>query len=253
MLPVAHSDERESLAVEDEFGRYRAVSALAVTGVLLGLFSILAYIHPLLWLVPLVAIIVNVVALRRIAEASPALIGRKAALVGLALSLIFAIAVPIQRAIHRRELRAESLKIAEEWFNGFRDNHPEIAHRLSRYPTSAATRAQSPLKQFSSGMMSQEALRKFVHDSPNELLLKLGKRARVRLLAHEVVWAEQAMEGVRDFYVVTVGNGPETVSFLISLGTTRSKDLATGDWQWQVTKSEFVHVPPPELTEALGG
>jgi hypothetical protein len=252
MAPVAPTDERGNLAAEDELGQYRAVSGSAVAGLLLALFSILTYVHPLMWLVAVAAIVLNAVALKRIAETSPAPIGRKAALTGLALSLIIAIGMPLQINANDRELRLESLKIAEEWFTALRDNRPELAHRLTKSATTAETRAKPPLDEYKNPMQ-MDSLRKFSREPLIELLLKLGKRAHVRLFEHDASWEQQGAEGTRDYYVVTVGNGPDAVSFFMELGTTRTRELTTGKWQWQVTKDEFLHAPVPEIAQALGG
>jgi hypothetical protein len=253
MAHLARSDEREHLAVDDNLGEYQAVSGLAIAGLLLGLASILTLVHLLFILIAAAAVVVNALALRRIAVASPELVGRKAALVGLALSLIFGISAPIERGFRRHALRAESMKIAEEWFNGLRDNQPEISHRLTQRPITAAARAQPALKTYINGGLPFESLQKFVHESPIELLLRLGKQAHVRWYENEETWFEQESEGVRDFYVITVGKGPQAVSFFILLGTTRSRDLATGDLQWQVTKRNFAPFPPPRLMKSFGG
>lgn len=242
-----------AVAVEDGFDQYSAVSTLAIAGLLLGFLSIVGLLHPLLWLISLAAVAANLLALRRIAKSSPRLVGEKAALVGLALALTFTISAPIQGIIQRRDLRAQSVEIAEEWFTALRENHPESANRLSQHPTTRAARAQPALKLYEASNVPLQSLRKFVHESPVELLLKLGKRAHVRLYQNEEMWADQGAEGVRDLYVVTVGNPPQAKSFFIRLGTTRSRDMATGAWQWQVTKQEFVSVPSAALLDSLGG
>ena len=252
MTPLARPNKAETAAIDDDLGQYRAVSGLAVVGLLAGLLSIVAFVHYMLYLVPLVAIVINVLALRQIAEASPPPIGRKAALAGLALALIFIGAAPIQRAVNRHDMHARSMQIAREWFTALRDDRPEAAYRLAQFPTTAATREESPLKTFQSGMMPWERLTKYAHESPVELLLKLGKRAHVRWCANEDVWTSNEMQGVRDFFVVTVGKGPEAVSFFILLGTTRTQEMGTGEWQWQVSKAEFLHMPTRELIDALG-
>lgn len=243
----------ESIDLEDNLGQYHAVSGLAVAGLIAGMASILAFLHPLLWLVPLAAIVLNALALRRIAEAMPELIGRKAALAGLAMALICGISGPIQLLVYLRDLRTESVEVAREWFTALRENRPEYAHRLCLFPSTAASRAQSPAQHYASGAMAPETLRHFVNESPIGLLLKLGKRAHVRFYQNEEVRSNREQEGVRDLYVVTVGEGADAVSFFIRLGTNRSADLATGDWQWQVSKYEFVTMPSPVLLDAAGG
>ncbi|HVA45564.1 MAG TPA: hypothetical protein VNH11_04185 [Pirellulales bacterium] len=247
MAPLPPSIAEEDAEVDRELGPYRAVSGLAVAGLIMGLFSATALIHPLLWLVACVAIVVNALALRRIAALEPMLIGRKAALVGLASSLIFVISAPVQNLVHRRALRQESMEIAQEWFTDLRENRPEMAHKMSQFPLTAAARLKSPLPDYESGKIPLDPLRKFVRESPVDLLLKLGKRARIRWYAHEDVWADRGLEGVRDIYAVTVGDGPQATSFFIRIGTTRSRDIVTGEWQWQVTKHEFVSATPTGL------
>ncbi|HEV3345069.1 MAG TPA: hypothetical protein VG125_32130 [Pirellulales bacterium] len=253
MAPLTRPNETDYLAVDDNLGQYRAVSGLAVAGLLTGLFSILAFVHYLLYGVPLASIVINLLALRRIAEASPALIGRKAALTGLALALIFLIAAPVQEAVYDRDLHVQSLQVAEEWFRSLREDRPELAYRLTQFPTSAAMRQQDAVKNYRGVMVLSERLQKYLRESPIELLLKLGKRAHVRFCANQDIWSEREMEGVRDYFVVTVGKGPQAVSFFISLGLTRTKDVGTGEILWQITKAEFVDMPTPELRDALGG
>jgi hypothetical protein len=253
MAPLTRPNEAESVAAGDDLGQYRAVSGLAVAGALAGAFSILAFVHYLLYAVPIAAVVINALALRRIAEASPPLVGRKAALTGLAMALICLGAAPIQVAVHRRDLHVQSMQIAEEWFTALREDRPEWAYRLSQFPTTVAARQQPPLKILQSATTPSSPLRKYVRESPVELLLKLGKRAHVRYYANEDVWSEDDRQGVRDYFVVTVGKGSEAVSFFITLGMTRTKEIGTGAWQWQITKSEFVHIPTPKLTDAFSG
>jgi hypothetical protein len=166
--------------------------------------------------------------------------------------LIIAIGKPIQIVMGDHELRGESLKIAEEWFTALQNNHPEVAHRLTKSPTTAEARAQPAVKEYENTMLL-DPLRKFCREPLVELLLKLGKRAHVRLYRHQESWEQQGSQGTRDFYVVTVGSGSDAVSFFVVLGTTRSRALNSGERQWQVTKYEFLHSPVTEIADALGG
>ncbi|HEV3138593.1 MAG TPA: hypothetical protein VGZ26_11830, partial [Pirellulales bacterium] len=70
---------------------YKVVERWAVGGLLLGFLSPLTLIAPILWLVPLLGLAANAVALRRIKHDAN-LVGRTAALLGLALSIAFTIA-----------------------------------------------------------------------------------------------------------------------------------------------------------------
>lgn len=251
MSPLSSSLSPKPLDAEDIIESYRAVSSLAVAGLILGLCSVVALIHPVLWLVPLVGIAIDCMALRQIAMASPPLLGRKAVLIGMTLSLIFGIAAPIQYGAHRRALRAEAIELAEEFFTVLRENRPDYALRLTRQPTTKTARTKPPMAMPSMGEDALASVRKFTQEQPAELLLKVGKRAHVRLYQHGEVWRDESTEGVRDTYVVTVDEETQPVSFFVKLGCTRSQDLATGEWQWQISKNEFVSYPTEELLERL--
>ena len=73
-----------------ELAAYRAVAGQAVVGLIFGLLAPLALVDPLLWAVPALGVLLSGWALRRIRRSEPALAGRKMALAGLVLSLLFA-------------------------------------------------------------------------------------------------------------------------------------------------------------------
>ncbi len=58
-------------ATDEEVARYRAISSLALAGLLAGLLSPLAMFAPVLWLVPLAAVLVSGLALRRLTARDP--------------------------------------------------------------------------------------------------------------------------------------------------------------------------------------
>src|SRR5689334_5841351 len=94
---------------------YRPVSGWCVAAVLLGLASILALIHPLLWSVPLAGVCVSLLALRRLDRSETKLLGRKAALVGLAFSLIYGVAAPVRVVARDRWLRTRAERLGDEF------------------------------------------------------------------------------------------------------------------------------------------
>lgn len=251
MSPISSALTTKPLDVEEPIESYRAICIAAVVGLILGLLSILALIHPLLWLVPLAGIATDWLALKHITMASPPLLGRKAVLVGMTLSLIFGIAAPVQYWIYRRALRADAIEVAEEWFTALRENRPDYAMRLTRNPTSKAARAKPPSPLPTMGEDALAPVRKETQEQPAELLLKLGKRAHVRLYQHDEVWFDESAQGARDTYVVTVEDKTGPVSFFVKLGCSRSQDLSTGDWQWQITRHEFVSFPSQDLLDSL--
>ena len=117
-------------AADEEVARYRALSSLAVAGLLAGLLSPLAMFAPVLWLVPLAAVVLSGLALRRIAARWPELVGRPAALAGLMLGVAFLVAAPVDDLVYRYFLRQQARQFAEIWIDAVRHGEVYKAHQL---------------------------------------------------------------------------------------------------------------------------
>ena len=115
-------------AADEEVARYRAVSSLAVAGLLAGLLSPLAMFAAVLWLVPLAAVVLSGLALRRIAARRPDLVGRPAALAGLMLGTVFLVAAPVDDLVYRYFLRQQARQFAEIWIDAVRHGDVYKAH-----------------------------------------------------------------------------------------------------------------------------
>ena len=85
---------------------YRPISGWALAALFIGLVSFVALFHPLLWSVPMAGVVVSLIALLRISHADVPLVGRKAALIGLAFSLLYGVAAPARVASRDYWLRA---------------------------------------------------------------------------------------------------------------------------------------------------
>ncbi len=79
---------RLSEPTDAQLAQYRSVSRWAVAGLLLGALGPLALVDPLFWSAPILSIIVCLWALWQIKQNAPAMIGRKAALIGLWLAVL---------------------------------------------------------------------------------------------------------------------------------------------------------------------
>src|SRR5271157_5065738 len=121
-------------AADEEVVGYRALSSLAVVGLLAGLLSPLAMLDPLLWMVPLAAVILSGLALRWIAVRSPELVGRPAALAGLMLGAAFLVAAPVDVLVYRYFLRQQAREFAGMWIDAVRQGAVYQAHYLTFDP-----------------------------------------------------------------------------------------------------------------------
>ena len=117
----------------EELGGYRAISPLAPVVLLLGIGSLLALIHPLLWCVPFIAVVLAILGLRKIARNSD-LIGRTGILIGLALALFLGAVAPSRMISRNWMLARESRRIAQAWLELIRDGDLQEAHQWTLSP-----------------------------------------------------------------------------------------------------------------------
>lgn len=98
-----------------QVANYRTPSVLAVVSLLLGLAAPLCVLGPLLLVVPLVGAALSVAALRRIAASDGALVGARAAIVGLVLSIVCGIAVVTHASLTRQLQSGQAAEFGREW------------------------------------------------------------------------------------------------------------------------------------------
>lgn len=224
---------------------YRAISGLAIAGLLLGLASILTFVHPVLWVIPLAAVIVCWLALRAIAAQPSTLMGRHAALIGMTVALTCGVSCPIQYVLYRYQLRTEAVATAREWFAALRENRPFVAHQLSLSPEGRWSLDEAAL--VSRYAEEPTGLKAYVKNPTVRLLLVLGKQCHVRFYEHIGMLSNSSSENILDLYAVTVENQGQRTSFLVRVSLSRTYNLAARQWQWRVSQSDFIQAPPGQV------
>jgi hypothetical protein len=215
---------------------YRAVSGLALLGLLLGVFSAVALMVPLLWIAAIAGVIVNVVALRRIATHSPALIGRKAALVGVTLSAIFFAAIPADLLTYRWLLRDEARKYAATWFDYLRAGEPHKAYELTVGPMIRDRVDDSLWEFFREGSDERSMLVNFLRKPAVGALMALKDKATVRYYDTESQWSEKETDHVYQTYAVTYPDSEGLKTFFVGLVLDRTAESHTKHAFWQITR-----------------
>ncbi|NQT16432.1 MAG: hypothetical protein HQ582_26980, partial [Planctomycetes bacterium] len=165
---------------ETDLDQYRAVSGSALAGLIVSLASPVALAHPFMWPVPVVGIVICVLALRHIAREAPALIGRKAALAGVAVAVLFAAAAISQWYTYGRLLDKEAQRFAAQWFDLLRQDQREKSFELTRHP-----RGRSPLDEnlpshYLPGSDERDELNNYLQKPGVQALVALGDKARFR-------------------------------------------------------------------------
>jgi hypothetical protein len=227
---------------------YRAVSGLALTGLLLGLLAPIVLVTQAAWVLAIAGVVVNAMALRRIAANAPALMGRKAALVGLALSVAFGVAVPVDWLLYRRLVRDEARQFAAIWFDFLRANQPHKAQELTVLPISRDPLDEKLWGFFQKGTDQRRMLESFIYKPEIRALLALGDKATVRFYDTESQWAENDGDRVYQTYAVTFSDSEGLKTFFVGLLLERSMDSRSGHSYWRVSRTEGGVRP-----KALGG
>jgi hypothetical protein len=222
---------------DEELSAYRAVAGLAVAGLIFGLLAPLALIDPTLWTVPALGMLLSVRALRRIRRSEPALAGRKLALAGLALSLLFLTAAPTDWLVHRWRVRNEATELAGLWFRCLTEDEPQKAYQLT-----LPSGGRQPLDHrlwavYRDTPRLRQGLENYVKAPLVRTLLALGPKARVRF--YET--ANQSRTGQEDvveqLYAVTYEEEGERKSFFVAVQMSRTK-LADGTADWRIARAD---------------
>jgi len=239
-------------AQEAALAQYRPYSAWAVCGLVLGIVSVLAFWHPFLWCLPVVAALVNVYALRRIAHYGSELAGRGLALVGLCLSLTFGIVAPTRVEMAAEAQRAEAREVALQWFAYLRDGQPEMAAQLQVEPQRRRMAEDDVWAYYRDDPTGPDFMRKFVEDRAVANLLALGKQAQVRYCETEVNEQLQSRATVVQLYAVTFERDGQPATFLVRLVLQKPLRGNPANSGWWIAKTSLVTEKPELWPETAG-
>lgn len=220
-----------------ELAVYRALSGQAVLGLIFGLLAPLAMIDPMLWAIPIVGAIFSWRALRRIKNNSPALVGRKMALIGLTLSLLFLAAAPADLVVYRRMVCDEARQFSALWFKYLTQDEPHKAHQLTVSPESRQPLDGHLWDFYRTESRLRRALRGYVEVPLIRTMLALGPRAQVRFYQTTGQTRENNSDKVDQLYAVTYEEGGERKSFFVLVRMERLK-LSRGGAGWRITETE---------------
>jgi hypothetical protein len=142
MSEVDHVESRfsgagESLELED----YRPISPLVIVACIAGLASLLAIVHPLLWIIPVIAIMLAGCAIRQVSSKQSRHGGRLAAVVSLCLATLVGAYAPARAISLKRELYARAAPQVIEWVSLIQEGRYQVAHQ---YTLGLTERFQGP-------------------------------------------------------------------------------------------------------------
>lgn len=221
--PVGSTHEAEQLA------SYRSPSGLAIFSFLLGLASPLVFTAPLLITIPALAIALSLLALAKIAASDGRLFGRKAALVGLALAIGSACAVPAKKQVTNWLLSRQARPTALEWFDHLRHGQPDTAFQLT---TTSQRPARNPSLPPTFGSSNESPIDQFRASPVVAQLIDWGERAKVQF--DKTIGSEQLAHGRQLVAFQFTVEGPVGLKSLPVVLTMEKQGDAGTNARWRV-------------------
>lgn len=234
----ADSNSRPGGRSQGDQVEYRAISGLAIGGLLLGIASASALAGQVLWGVPVLGAITSLVAVLRIDRAAGTLAGRPAALWGLALSVFFGAVAPAHFLSHERLLARRAEDLGRQWFAALAQGEPPVARQLG-LPAKSRARLSDPAQLWAyyrdvSGQ--RHDLEQFVAEPLIRTLLALGSQATVRLYDTRGVSIADQQSIVAQTYAVTYDDHGARKTFFVNLTLERSEQHGSNKADWRVVK-----------------
>jgi hypothetical protein len=166
---------------------YRKVSLAAVLALIAGLVSTLALAHPFLWIVPPIAVVLAIVALRTIAAEDADVTGKNLAVIGLMFALVFGLWAPARVLTRQWHLYSQAHFFADEWFDLLRAGKLHEAHQLTLPPIERQLPGANLAKVYRDSVEVGRGYKNFFEAKPAKLLAQWASQAEYRYAGGDFV------------------------------------------------------------------
>jgi hypothetical protein len=230
---------------QEEVPGYAPLCGLAVLGFVLALLSGLAVLSPVLWTIPFSAVLVSVVALRRISSQAPRLGGRRLALAALGLSFILGGGAIAFEEGSKALTVAQGRHIAACWFDYLRRGEVERSHQLMLDPAERESRPDELKSLYAKSEKRTEQLNFYLNAVPIGDLAKLGDKVRVELRPLADLYTTPLEETVIDDYALTYEKDGKLQTFIYRVTAVRRLADRGKPLEWRIG-TFTVQSPLPE-------
>jgi len=230
-------------AIENELPTYRAISTLAIVSLLLGLLSVFSFASLWFTIVGLAAVVLGVLADRKIRRLSDVLTGQKLARAGVALGLIFSLSAITFSTINEWWMKRQATQFARQFLQVlergsfddavFYSVAPRLRQGRSPMQVIDEARQMGPPGSFETQFAGHLQVKNRLAAAPRARVqfVRIEKTAIEDLLPHVTVLAELSGPGVEDL--------PETQKYAML-------DLRAADENarnWWVANLIYPYVP----------
>lgn len=227
-----------SSAEEEDVVHYRAVSRVAIASLVLGILSAAAIFSRLMWCVPIVGVTLAVVALRTISRNQAVVLGRKAAHVGLVLSLFFLVSATTGHLLRQRTLFREARPHISKWIEMVREGRLREAHQLHLPQAERQHLGANLQSYYEATRTAKDDKDGFFDHPPLSKIVELGQQGQLHFQGNEeasvVREAGKKKDVVAQCYAIDyqVDHEPQTLPFLVTI--VRVYNSKHGEARWHV-------------------
>jgi hypothetical protein len=234
--PTASSNYGQSDTIE-----YEPYSGWAFVAFVLGVLSAVALAGPILWLVPVFAVVVALIALRKIKASDRRFSGRYIALLGLLLAIFFGIAGPARLVSRRYFLEARAARFAGKFMELLQQNQPLAAFQLTMPAGLRKPLAADQKDLDTKDATTRKAYIEFLKSAPLKSFLEDGQQAKIELASATFAASNDVRDDVFVCYRIHFPSDGAAKATTVFMDVARSLAYGSHTEQWQII--------PPALRE----
>ncbi len=224
-MTTTDQPQRTSPGDFEELPSYRPVCGMAVVAFVIAIASGLAIFGPVFWGLPLIAVCLAAVALRRIVSHDPPLWGRKLAFAAMFLGAICGAAGVSQWYVHNLLIRRQAQQLAEVWFGYMLRGETNKAHQMTLEPQRRELRVDELDAIYANHPELEENLARFAAEPGPATVLRFGTDANLEYVSSP----RQERDGDDDYVWLTYRlhdshEPPRTAQIVLSFKHDAGKD-----------------------------
>ena len=154
----------------DETADYKKVCPSAIVACVLAGLSPLAFFHPLLWVIPVLAVGVGDWATMAFIRQPDELLGRRALLWAMAIAIFCGLTAFTEWALYRYYLRQEAMSFADSWFEKLFSDKPREAYELFSHPLNRHLPGRGLEAQYAQGSKNRENFNSYMKTEHMKIL-----------------------------------------------------------------------------------
>ena len=246
-------------AFDESVAAYRPISWVAVAAAVAGVASVAALLHPVLWFIPGLALLLGVVALVRLnARSGVPCTGKGMACLGIWCSLFFAAWVLSDYSLSRYFIARQSRIAADRWLQMIQHHALWHAHQWVLSYASRVNPGEPLNEYYKPGSENEKPFRRFFDSEPAKTLAAVEPGDRFVYLGCEEVLCDRLSCYVTLRYRLEFASAEQRPPLEFFVIMKRFKEPETYDKSWQVQGVSPVepatlrvmvwHVPCPVAT-----